>query len=210
MDSVAKQLVPAPAQPQPIKGKSKTPLMLIIMLILMLGMGYGAFIMGKKTKEKELASKLDVNAEIVADAAGAVKAAEAAKAESKEGEKGKEGENAGKEGEKGDAAANQKKELRYLFDQFTVNLSEPDPRYYLQLTISVELASADVKKKIEDNLPGLREATNLLLSSKTKAEANSSEGKERMKRELIARYEGLIGTGTINTVYLNEPHIFYQ
>lgn len=218
MEVVAKKQTLAEADPKPKKGISKL-LMMIGIVILILGVGLGAYLMGRKAKDKEAAANRNINDEIIADIKSAAKDAKTdGKDAGKEGEKGgkegekggKEGEKGGKEGDKADAASAQKKELTYTFEPFAVNLNEAEPRWYISVTISIEAASAEAKKKIEDNIPSLREATNFLLSSKTKEEARSPEGKERIKRELFARYEGLLGPNTINELFLNDPKVGWQ
>lgn len=91
-----------------------------------------------------------------------------------------------------------------FIERMTVNLDDPNGRWYVQISIEIVATSAEAVGVIEQNEAPLREATLMLLSSKTRDEIATPAGKERLKRELRARFEGLVARNTIEDVYLTQ------
>jgi flagellar basal body-associated protein FliL len=192
-------------------------MMMVVIAILVIGGGAGAFLVGKSmsgSAKKETAEKGGVDKEIVEDATkkeggeekkeGEGKKKEG-EGEKKEGEK-KEGEGEKKEGEgEGKSSASAANDLMYQFDKFTVNLMDPKgPRWFLMVSLQVKASSAEARAQIEENVAPLRDATITLLTSKTRDDASATEGKERIKRELMARYEGILSPGALQGIYFND------
>ena len=99
----------------------------------------------------------------------------------------------------------------YKFDDpFTVNLYEPTSRWFLQLFLQIEVASPEVLSKFDRNVAPLRDTIILLLSSKTKQELSSIDGKLKLKQEIIIRSENVLGKGAVKTVYFTEFTILNQ
>ena len=97
-----------------------------------------------------------------------------------------------------------KKDLSYQFDKFNINLLDPRGRWFIIIMINVEAASAKVLREIEDNVVPLRDATIMLLSGKKPEEVQTPDGKEQLRRELLARYEGVLKPGAIKNIYFSD------
>ena len=89
--------------------------------------------------------------------------------EAKEGKEGKEGEGKG-EGAEGAATAAAGADLKFEFDRITTNLLDPTMRQYVQLSLTLEAGSPEGLEAIQANEVPLRDATLMLLGSKTKEE----------------------------------------
>lgn len=197
------------------KGGSKKKLFMIIGLVAVVaGVGFGGFMLGGGGKKAAAAKESSgMNEEIAGDAAGK-KEEKAEGAEKKEEPKesahgGGHGE--AKEGEGGGEPAKlSKKDITYKFQDVQVNLFDPRARTYISTSIMIEATSQEAYKQIEENEYPLRDATITLLSSKTKDEINPPEGRERLKRELLARYEGKVGQKVIAEIYLVDFKIITQ
>lgn len=213
-------------------GSKKKLIMIVAIVALVGGVGAGGFVLGSKGKgAKAPAKEKGVEEEIVADAAGEGKAEEGGHGEAKEGEAKEGGHGEAKEGGHGESkegeakeggekaegghggggkagakeAAPSKKDLIYQFDKnFTANLLDPRGRWFILASIQIEATSAKAMTNIEDNVAPLRDATITLLSSKTKDEVMTPEDKERIKRELLARYEGILEPRTIKNIYFTD------
>ena len=71
-------------------------------------------------------------------------------------------------------------------DTFTVNL-QPDPdEKFLQVDISLQVASAEVAEAIKLHMPAVKNRLLLLLTSKSAAEISTVEGKQDLSNEIIA------------------------
>ncbi len=89
-------------------------------------------------------------------------------------------------------------------DPFTVNLFEPTNRWFLQMYLQIEASSPEVLKSIDRNIAPLRDTVILLLSSKTKKELSTMDGKLKLKQEIVIRIEAVLGKGSVKTVYFTE------
>ena len=188
-------------------GMSKKLMMIVGIAVLVVGGGAGAFLASKSMSgsAKKATPEKGVDKEIVEDATKKEGGEEKKEGEGEgegEGEK-KEGKGEGEvEGEGKSSAAN---DLMYQFEKFTVNLMDPKgPRYFLVVDIQMKAATAEARTKIEENVAPLRDATITLLTSKTREDVAPAEGKERIKRELMARYEGILSPGTIQGIYFDS------
>ncbi|MCK9238894.1 flagellar basal body-associated FliL family protein [Desulfocurvus sp.] len=87
---------------------------------------------------------------------------------------------------------------------FLVNLADPLGRRYLKLSMDVELRNKDAAEKIKKNEPKVRDAVNLLLSSKTFADLSSMESKLALKDEIVSRLNQIVGGSMVLRVYFTE------
>jgi flagellar FliL protein len=150
----------------------------------------------KSAAQAGAADKPKVPDEIKADAGGKGSAGgEAAGGEKKAAEGGKDG--AG-------AAGGGKEDLTCVFDKFTTNLSD-DLNSFVQMKLEMEATTAEAKSTIEANIAPLRDATLMVLSTKSKSDLQTLAGKERLKRELLARYQGVLNSEKlIRNLYVTE------
>jgi flagellar FliL protein len=69
-------------------------------------------------------------------------------------------------------------------EPFTVNLADEGGERFAQITMVLEVADAKVGEQISANMPAVRNAVLLLLSSKQSRELLTVPGKERLAREV--------------------------
>ncbi len=71
-------------------------------------------------------------------------------------------------------------------ETFTVNL-QPDPdEKYLQLDMSLQVASPEVSEHLKQQMPAVRNKLLFLLSSKKASEVTNMEGKKKLSDEILA------------------------
>jgi flagellar protein FliL len=71
-------------------------------------------------------------------------------------------------------------------DTFTVNL-QPDPdEKFLQVDVTIQVASAEVAEKLKVQMPAIRNRMLMLLTSKQASEISNAEGKEALSEEILA------------------------
>ncbi len=97
-------------------------------------------------------------------------------------------------------------ELAYSFERpFIVTLADSRISRTLQFNVSLELSSAGYKSKIDLNAAKFRDAIISEVSGRTSVEIQSPEGKERLKRDLIRRINGLLDSpSAISSVYFPD------
>lgn len=180
--------------------KMKKILMIVGLVVVVGGTAAGGFLMGKGKGSDAPGDHDDVSSEIAADARGEGDA-EGAKANESHGKSGGHGSEEGAE-----AAAKREGPYIYQFEKFITNLSD-NLSTFVQVTVEVETATEEGLELIERNLAPLRDATLMLLSSKTTSDLTPA-GWERLKRELLARYQGVLNdTRQIRDVYLTQRQI---
>jgi flagellar FliL protein len=89
-------------------------------------------------------------------------------------------------------------------ETFIVNLNSSEGQRYLKATMSVELNDEAAVKEVTERTAQLRDAIIILLSSKTVDEITKLEGKEMLKREVVARVNGFLTQGKARRVYFTE------
>ena len=211
----------------PAKKKSKKGLIMgLVGLLLVGGVGAGGFMMGKgkaPAADEAKPAGEKVEDELAADAKGGK--AEAKPAAGAHGEAAKpaagaegaaaaapaHGAAAGAEGAATAEGATGNEPLIYEFEKaFTVNLLDPAGRQFVQTVIQLEAGSAEGLTEIELHKAPLRDATINLLSSKTREDIQQPGGTDRVKRELLARYEGILASNTVQNIYITELVLMRQ
>ena len=84
---------------------------------------------------------------------------------------------------------------------FTVNLADPLGRRYIRLTLEVEVNSEDAAAELTNSTAKVRDAINLLLSSKSYADLAPSENKILLKNEIVERLNQILGGPKVARVY---------
>ena len=185
-------------------------------VVLLGGATFGGLMLGKSMAKAPapVEDKTD-ETEVVADANGApaADAGDGAPAEEK-AEAGGHGEPAKSDGSApADAAAAKpsRKDLVFSFGKdFVVNLLDPHGNVDLQTQIEIEAVDMKGRAELDDSIAPLRDATIMLLSSKQRDEVSTPEGKDRLKRELLARYEGIMRPGVIRDIYFTDQTVIRQ
>ncbi|RJP14981.1 MAG: flagellar basal body protein FliL [Candidatus Abyssobacteria bacterium SURF_5] len=92
----------------------------------------------------------------------------------------------------------------YGIDPIIVNPAESNGERYLKATVSLEADDPEIVAEIDKRLPQIKNQINTILSSKTIEQVQTNEDKERLRREIQSRINGLLATGNINNVYFEE------
>ncbi|MBI5746093.1 MAG: flagellar basal body-associated FliL family protein, partial [Nitrospirae bacterium] len=92
----------------------------------------------------------------------------------------------------------------YALDPFIVNLSDAPEIRYLKITIKLELENEELSKELEGHIAQVRDALLILLSSKDYEGIRSTEGKFRLREEIVERSNIIIKKGKVKTAYFTE------
>lgn len=120
---------------------------------------------------------------------------------------------AGKPAPEEDAAAALKKTVptesteigqTYPIETFIVNLANPLGKRYLKVTMQLELDNPKMTAELDRRMPQLRDAILTILSSKTYEDISTSQGKLRLRSEIVARVNAFLTSGSIRRVYFTE------
>ncbi|MEO1765854.1 flagellar basal body-associated protein FliL [Thiobacter aerophilum] len=80
-------------------------------------------------------------------------------------------------------------------DQFTVNLQRgaDGEDHYLQVEVDLQVANEKVIEQIKLRMPQIRNATLLLMSSKTAEELAPVEGKQKLANDIVTQVNQILG-----------------
>jgi flagellar FliL protein len=92
----------------------------------------------------------------------------------------------------------------YSMDPFIVNLADQGRPRYLKIRISIESQEIKVNEEYEKRLPQLRDMILTVLSSKSYGEISDSEGKKKLREEIILKLNRLLRGFQVKTVYFTE------
>lgn len=85
-----------------------------------------------------------------------------------------------------------------------VNLAEPQGRRYLKLALDIEVKDKAASDLLNKNMPKVKDALLLLLSSKTYEDLGSLENKILLKKEIVERLTLVLGEQQVLRVYITE------
>jgi len=92
----------------------------------------------------------------------------------------------------------------YKTEPFVVNLADSDVSRYLKIRIDIESFEAKPNEEFQKRLPQLRDAILTILSNKTYREIYDSEGKRKLKEEVIQKVNQLTAPLRVKTIYFTE------
>ena len=92
----------------------------------------------------------------------------------------------------------------YSMDPFIVNLADQGRPRYLKIKMSIESQEVKVNEEYEKRLPQLRDSILTVLSSKTYGEISDSEGKNKLREEIILKLNRLLRGFQVRTIYFTE------
>jgi flagellar FliL protein len=92
----------------------------------------------------------------------------------------------------------------FSMEPIIVNPAGSNGERYLKATVSLEAYNPDLTIEIEKRLPQIKNQINIILSSRTIEQVQTNEDKERLRREIQSRVNGLLTTGTVSNVYFEE------
>jgi len=102
--------------------------------------------------------------------------------------------------------APEKKEQGHIYsmEPFVVNLADQGRARYLKIKMSIESQEIKVNEEYEKRLPQLRDTILTVLSGRTYGEIADSEGKKKLREEIILRLNQLLRGFQVKTVYFTE------
>jgi len=92
----------------------------------------------------------------------------------------------------------------YTLEPFLVNLSDTDPVRYLKVRVDIESTEKKQSEEFAKRLPQLRDAIITVLSSKKFNDIYDSEGKKKLKEEIIAKLNQSLSQMRVRTIYFTE------
>jgi flagellar protein FliL len=112
-------------------------------------------------------------------------------------------------GEKGSEDATQKSGQKvqghvYRMDPFLVNLADVDKARYLKIRVNLESNEAQKNDEYDKRLPQLRDTVLTVLTSKKQKDIFDSEGKRKLREELITQLNEVLQRFKVQTIYFTE------
>ncbi len=92
----------------------------------------------------------------------------------------------------------------FRMEPLIVNPADSNGERYLKATISFETYDPELFEELEKRLPQIKNQVNNVLSSKTIDQIQTNEDRERLRREIQNRVNGLLVRGHISNVYFEE------
>ena len=89
-------------------------------------------------------------------------------------------------------------------DSFVLNLADREDLRYLKMTIKLELDRPEEKTDFPTKLPAIRDSLLVLLSSKESHMLRTTNGKRRVKEEILTRLNGVMKKGKISDVFFTD------
>ena len=89
-------------------------------------------------------------------------------------------------------------------DPLIVNPANSNGERYLKAAISLETHDPNLVSELEKRLPQIKNQINNVLSSKTIDQIQTNKDRERLRREIQNRVNGLLVGGHISNVYFEE------
>lgn len=100
----------------------------------------------------------------------------------------------------------EQKELGVMFpmEPFLVNLARSNGKQFLKVSLTLELSSPEVQPEVKANEFKIVDSILLLLSSKTREDVISLQGKFKLKDEIATRVNRFLVMGHVKDVYFSE------
>lgn len=92
----------------------------------------------------------------------------------------------------------------FALEPFVVNLADPLGRRFLKISMEFEVKDEQAMTMMENNLPRIKDAVLLLLSSKTYNDLARMEDKILLKKEIVERLNQIMGKPLVLRVYFTE------
>jgi flagellar FliL protein len=89
-------------------------------------------------------------------------------------------------------------------DPFVVNLDEPGTSRYLRVSIQLELTGADTEAAIEHSKQLVRDDVLGYLSGLHVKDTLGSDGKDKIRKDLLAALDKDLGAGKVRRMFFNE------
>ncbi len=177
------------------KGKMGTIAAYVAVLAVGLGGGYGASLVMGHGKAGAAEAHGSVAAEAPAEGEADDSAGHAPEAAA--------GHGAAPEGHEGAAATPATGSVITSLGQFTVNLRGSGGGRILRMEVQVDTA-ANSSEAVAARAPQLKDSVLNAVSDYTWAELEGTDGKARLKDELLARVNGVVAPATIDQIYFTQ------
>jgi flagellar protein FliL len=92
----------------------------------------------------------------------------------------------------------------YDMEPFLVNLADPAQPRYLKIRVGLESSEAKANEEYGKKLPQLRDAILTVLSSKTFKDISDSEGKNKLKEEILSKVNPVLSHFRMKRIYFTE------
>jgi flagellar basal body-associated protein FliL len=92
----------------------------------------------------------------------------------------------------------------YSMEPFLVNLAVPDQVRYLKVKIAIESTERKPDEEYQQRLSQLRDSILTVLSAKRYQDIFDSEGKRKLKEEIISKLNPLVSHFKVKAVYFTE------
>jgi len=92
----------------------------------------------------------------------------------------------------------------FSLDTMIVNLADQGGRRYLRVALQTELKTEASIGKLNDRLPQVKDALLKILSSRRFDDVNSTEGKNLLRDELIAKLNEILKDESVSNIYFTE------
>jgi flagellar FliL protein len=92
----------------------------------------------------------------------------------------------------------------YDLDEFLVNLANPGGGRYLRATLSFRFHNEALREAIKKEQPQIRDAAIAVLTSRTTEELASEDGKEKLKKDLIAHIAKILPDAGVDGVFIQS------
>ena len=89
-------------------------------------------------------------------------------------------------------------------DSFVVNLANPDLPKYLKVKIEMESQESKPNEEFDKRQPQIRDTVLLILTGKTSKEVSDSEGKAKLKEEILQKVNQLLNGVKVKAIYFTE------
>jgi flagellar FliL protein len=93
---------------------------------------------------------------------------------------------------------------------FVVNLAPPDENTFLKLDLALAITPGEeqevklIQRELDARRDELKDLVNMILTSKSRGELATTQGKENLKQELVRRINELLHAGEVETVYFRQ------
>ncbi|CAI2717974.1 flagellar basal body-associated FliL family protein [Nitrospina watsonii] len=94
--------------------------------------------------------------------------------------------------------------VMYPMDPFLINLARSNGKQFLKVSLTLELSSPEVRPEVKANEFKIVDSILLLLSSKTREDVISLQGKFKLKDEIATRVNRFLVMGHVKDVYFSE------
>jgi flagellar basal body-associated protein FliL len=92
----------------------------------------------------------------------------------------------------------------YSMEPFLVNLAAPDQVRYLKVRIDIESTEKKPNEEYQQRVSQLRDSVLTVLSTKRYQDIFDSEGKKKLKEEIISKLNPLVSHFKVKTIYFTE------